>query len=147
MDCEQKQSACPSFLLDRQVINNELCLNLNYENLSELPQEVIETTSVNKLWLKRNLLKSLVRHRVLCVVSCSRDHLFIWAKYVSQSALTPSGSSFIHFSVRGAYLSRGRPLGVRIGQYVFQSLFAIAKPNYSRSLHCALHAIKLGGIQ
>ena len=50
--------------LDRELEeakrNNHTNVYLNYQHLQEIPTLVLEITSVKRLYLKRNLLKSLV---------------------------------------------------------------------------------------
>ncbi|CAB4001431.1 Leucine-rich repeat-containing 28 [Paramuricea clavata] len=47
------------YLLEIAKVENYTNLYINYENLEEIPREVLEITSIQGLFLKRNLLKSL----------------------------------------------------------------------------------------
>ena len=46
-------------------------LYLNYRKLSELPEELLTLSQIKKLYLKRNVLKKLVRN----VIGVMRDQL------------------------------------------------------------------------
>jgi hypothetical protein len=56
------------YLLEIAKVENYTNLYINYENLEEIPREVLEISSIQGLFLKRNLLKSLVR---LSTYSCN----------------------------------------------------------------------------
>ena len=49
------------FYLAKAKDENYSNLYLNHENLEEIPRNVFEISSIQGLFLKRNLLKSLVR--------------------------------------------------------------------------------------
>ena len=48
------------YLLRKAKDENYTNLYISYENLEEIPTEVLEISSIQGLFLKRNLLKSLV---------------------------------------------------------------------------------------
>ena len=47
-------------LIKKCKANCETALFLNYENLSEIPEAVLQIKILKRLYLKRNLLKSVV---------------------------------------------------------------------------------------
>ena len=59
----KKPASRPSqlqYLLEKAKNENYTHLYINYENLEEIPRDVLEICSIQELFLKRNLLKSLV---------------------------------------------------------------------------------------